>query len=280
MTSRTHRSALRWNSAFTLIELLVVIAIISILAAILFPVFASVRDKAKQASCSSNLRQIGIGMMGYEQDNDEMLCPEGWNSSTGPYSRYTWWTHIDSSYHYHNDQGLLQPYMKNWVITDCPSAAGVIKGVTGTTASASQLFVPAYAVNTNLYPSTGNNNLGISIAGIDAPSETLLMADSAYYLLGSLGLTSFLYPPSIQCSTGNGLFYVHGIHRGVANTLFCDGHVKAFAVTPPTKVLFPSFYGTISQLTANHLGYVMKPNTSQDCSNQAAMDYYYLAKRS
>src|ERR1019366_6127812 len=58
--------------AFTLIELLVVIAIIGILAAILFPVFASARDKARQASCASNLKQIGLGMLQYVQDNDEV----------------------------------------------------------------------------------------------------------------------------------------------------------------------------------------------------------------
>ncbi len=59
--------------AFTLIELLVVIAIIAILAAILFPVFAKAREKARQASCQSNLKQLALGMLMYSQDYDEIL---------------------------------------------------------------------------------------------------------------------------------------------------------------------------------------------------------------
>ena len=60
------------RKGFTLIELLVVIAIIAILAAILFPVFAAARDKARQATCASNLKQITLGVIQYEQDYDEM----------------------------------------------------------------------------------------------------------------------------------------------------------------------------------------------------------------
>ena len=89
--------------AFTLIELLVVIAIIAILAAILFPVFAQAREKARSTSCLSNLKQVGIGWFMYIQDYDETI-PEGWSSYSGGF---------------HN---LVQPYMKNYQIVDCPSA--------------------------------------------------------------------------------------------------------------------------------------------------------------
>jgi len=64
------------SRAFTLIELLVVIAIISILAAILFPVFATAREKARQSTCASNLHQIGLGWLQYMQDYDEASMSE------------------------------------------------------------------------------------------------------------------------------------------------------------------------------------------------------------
>ncbi len=90
---------------FTLIELLVVIAIIAILAAILFPVFARAREKARAASCLSNLKQQGLAVMMYAQDYDEVL---GLALTTDGVASYTWW-------HIH------EPYMKNRQIFTCPS---------------------------------------------------------------------------------------------------------------------------------------------------------------
>jgi prepilin-type N-terminal cleavage/methylation domain-containing protein len=69
------------HSGFTLIELLVVIAIIAILAAILFPVFARARENARRASCQSNLKQMGLAMMQYTQDNDERFCNSYWDTT-------------------------------------------------------------------------------------------------------------------------------------------------------------------------------------------------------
>src|SRR5437899_3579592 len=81
--TRKDRPMKTTKRAFTLIELLVVIAIIAILAAILFPVFAQAREKARQASCISNLKQIGMGIMQYVQDFDETY-PCNWYVSLWP----------------------------------------------------------------------------------------------------------------------------------------------------------------------------------------------------
>src|SRR5438045_4264284 len=83
MSTEDHRDGLRrwWGSGFTLIELLVVIAIIAILAAILFPVFAQARAKARGVSCLSNIKQLALGMTMYAQDYDETFPQWKWDQS-------------------------------------------------------------------------------------------------------------------------------------------------------------------------------------------------------
>ena len=113
----------RYNTAFTLIELLVVISIIGIIAAILFPVFSSAREKARQAACSSNLKQLGLAMLQYVQDNDEMYpcgvivgSPETLSNYPSPLTLGSLvcngvgvgWA------------GAIEPYLKSYPVFMCP----------------------------------------------------------------------------------------------------------------------------------------------------------------
>src|SRR6476620_4284165 len=122
------RICLYTRRAFTLIELLVVITIIAILAAILFPVFAQAREKARQAACSSNLRQIGLAFGMYAQDYDEKLpdrrdlklsLPGGFRpwSTWPPSDPRAGWAAI-----------VLDPYIRSGGIWACPSVAGSTLG--------------------------------------------------------------------------------------------------------------------------------------------------------
>jgi len=102
----------RRQTGFTLIELLVVIAIIAILAAILFPVFAQAREKARAASCTSNLKQIALAIRMYAQDYDERNIMMWWTPFTNKYNdppARAWWS------------WFVQPYIKNTQIFQEPS---------------------------------------------------------------------------------------------------------------------------------------------------------------
>ena len=99
---------------FTLIELLVVIAIIAILAAILFPVFAKAREKARQASCLSNIKQLSLGFLQYAQDYDEVMClalmdPGAAGTPGNVWGNRRYWPE------------LMEPYLKNRQILLCAS---------------------------------------------------------------------------------------------------------------------------------------------------------------
>ncbi len=124
--------------AFTLIELLVVIAIIAILAAILFPVFAQAKDAARQAQCVIQMKQIGLGLVMYSNDNDSFWAPVANASTTGPgYEPQKPWIGYDNRNgggygQFFGDMtrpathplapGLIDPYLKSDAIKKCPNA--------------------------------------------------------------------------------------------------------------------------------------------------------------
>src|ERR1051325_3348500 len=108
MNSWNRTSSHRGRSeGFTLIELLVVIAIIAILAAILFPVFAQAREKARAISCLSNIKQVNLAFDMYLQDYDETMVVALVNAPADP-AKSLWWP------------TLMQPYIKTWDIYRCP----------------------------------------------------------------------------------------------------------------------------------------------------------------
>lgn len=147
----------RSRSGFTLIELLVVIAIIAILAAILFPVFAQAREKARSISCLSDEKQIGLGIIQYQQDYDEKN-PGGLNGYGG-----------GSGY-----AGQIYPYVKSTNVFKCPSDStrfGTFK--------ASSLAINANTTLPNTAPACDVNGDSLSIAEYSSPAKTVLIFEVA-----------------------------------------------------------------------------------------------------
>ncbi|MFO7947760.1 MAG: DUF1559 domain-containing protein [Armatimonadota bacterium] len=198
---------------FTLIELLVVIAIIAILAAILFPVFARAREKARQASCLSNVKQMALAVKMYVSDYDGVFpfC----HIETGQ-TQYNWYERKTGSTYMPTQlfwQDMLYPYIKNEAIFTCPSRPQYWTGY-----------------GWNIYLGYHTNSSGSAIydgrheAELTHPAETAMIAD------GRRVYGDFNHQLVFR------LFYISsgsldnwiGIHNDLINIALADGHAKAY----------------------------------------------------
>ena len=206
VTSMRHRIDRKsdYSKGFTLIELLVVIAIISILAAILFPVFSRARENGRRASCQSNEKQLVLAALQYAQDNDERL----FGHYTGPAASQVTW------------MNRLQPYMKSVQLFKCPSEteATITGGLTSANVS--------YCYN-NLRLNDPQSNSetagGQSLAAIANVAETVIFAESTNRAGSRYTCNPTGSNPPLAPHLEGGVF------------AFVDGHVKWY---PQTNSIF------------------------------------------
>lgn len=197
---------------FTLIELLVVIAIIAILAAILFPVFARAREKARQTNCLSNIKQMGLAWTMYAGDYDERVCPAWISWVPWPDAVSSWNDGANWPY-------LLLPYVKNAQIFNCPSAPtanqqydGARRYTTGGCSYGQNPYLGYFHYN-------GTNVIWpLSLAEIDSPSEVPVHGDQ-----GSLGNPFWWHRTESYLPKDR--------HNEQINTSFADGHAKSLTFT-------------------------------------------------
>ena len=194
----------RRRAGFTLIELLVVIAIIAILAAILFPVFAKAREKARQTSCLSNCKQLGLGLYQYTQDYDEHYPYMPYNGGAGPGLGY-----------------MINSYIANQQIWKCPDDSINTGAVNATFTSG-----VSYAYNEWWIGSSFGGTTPETLAAVQAPA-------TGCALWGAWTPVSWIADNTGTFNRAEGYPVANGgnattaaAHNNGGNFLFCDGHAK------------------------------------------------------
>ena len=218
------------KKGFTLIELLVVIAIIAILAAILFPVFAQAREKARQTSCLSNMKQLGTATTLYIDDYDETFPPaklywyaydycinNGIVKSDYPCQRFCTTDFSENSQKYFWADAIY-PYVKNNKMYECPSMKNHL----------------GYAMNENISHMSGQDTTSMCASQMQNTSNIILYADAPMIdIWGGIDLYVVNgYTLNAGANTGA---VVHGWatvklgaarHNKGGNFTYCDGHAK------------------------------------------------------
>jgi prepilin-type N-terminal cleavage/methylation domain-containing protein/prepilin-type processing-associated H-X9-DG protein len=251
------RSAVGKGRGFTLLELLIVVAIIAVLAAVLFPVFAQAREKARATACLSNARQVGLAMTMYMQDYDEVILP--WFVATGQLPQLN---SPDPEVRRADSKvwsQLVQPYLKNTQALYCPSfnEETLVKNASRPTCdgpSVSALFPGGYYYShfglafslvggscradspRFAYPGNDIRYAPVkTLAQIARPSETVILQDNFTMQVSQPGAAIWT---AFGCECG---FDGQGSsrHQQGCNYVFVDGHAKLITGNPRSGPLIP-----------------------------------------